>query len=729
MSQMRENPATRPRPNVLALPSPTTARFLLLVVVFLTVGLFVGSAGFTRYFGRSYVLAQFRCFQATAGASTVLDRGEALADCRRRAELRRVAGSLTGAIFGAGIVLVVVGAHPLFVTRRRKLHPLSEVLPEAAARVTEVASDGGMRSPVPVAMIGAAAQRDAFSYGLRNRRRIALPPAAAVRWRDEGFFDHLVRHEFAHHIRGDVAWAWFARASIYALLPLLLLPVVFVIGNPGQSAYLRDYSWRMVLLAGITLLVSRALLRSREHEADLLAAGLSHDVAGTQSLIRRFVTSPNRRGWRSLLAYHPAASHRLEVLAEPERAVQVTFLDAFAAALLAALSIPLLRELFERVLVGANDSTSKALVATVTITGLLLGFSVGAGLVRAALAIRVVGGKLQVLPPAFGVAIGLVAGQVASLGQTANGTFVGLQHKWLLVISAWVGLAAVAVAGGLAHLLARAVGHLGSASVVRWVAILTNSVIFAAAIWFGLSFQTTADGSLLQLDLLWFLVVAPNWVLVSSVTIWTIVVLILIRWTRMVTPLPSWSVEAENNDGNADTGPEPPRGHRALAIGLICGVLASVTIVAIHVMTAAPAPNDAALGRSLLILLVVAAAGCGAAVGAWATDPQAGYAAAVAGACMAGMACLATLLWLAGSPLLEATNLLVPQVLTFALGAAVGVAPVLSVLPNSGRLRQPTVAIALSVVVTVVLIAAVIGLRDPISGVFMAGTPAAPGLK
>jgi Zn-dependent protease with chaperone function len=721
VNRMREA-QPRSRPNVLALPSPTSGRFLLLIAVFLTAGLFVGNAGFTRYFGRSYVLAQVHCFEATAGGSVdtpaVLERSEALADCRRPAELRRAAGALTGAALGAGIVLLVVGAHPFFVTRRRRLRPLSDLLPEAASRVAELATDVGIRSRAPTALIGAATQRDAFSYGLRHGRRIALPPAVAVRWRDAGLFDNLIRHEFAHHLRGDVAWAWFARASLYGLLPLLLLPIVFVIGNEGEVVYLRDYFWRVILLGVVTLLVSRALLRSREHEADLLAAGLAHDVAGTESLIRRLVTSPRQPGWRSLLAYHPAASHRLDVLAAPERAAQVSFLDAFVAALLAALSTPLLIQLFEGLLLGAQDSSSKALVATVAIAGLLLGFSVGTGLARAALALRVVGGNLKVLPPALGVAAGLVAGQAASLGQTANGTFVGLQHPWLLVISAWTGLAAVAVAGGVAHLLARAAGRLGSASMVRSVATITNSVLFATAIWFAFSFQGFADNLPTQIVALWFVLILPSWVLTVSATLWILVVLFLMRQTRISGPPPRWSMESDFIAGEGDADSEPPKAGGALAIGLACGILASLTIVTFRLIAGAPVSADAALDRSLLILLIVATAGVGVAVGTWATDPQAGYATGAAGAFVASMVCLTTLLGIqvvTGGSLIDGLNVLMPQVLTFGLGAAVGVAPGLSAIPNSRRLQRLVAAVAVSLMVTLVLAAAVISLRNPIS--------------
>jgi hypothetical protein len=143
-------------------------------------------------------------------------------------------------------------------------------------------------------MLGAAAQRDGFSYGTPGRYRIALPRAVAVRWRDASLFDPLVRHELAHVAHRDVALAWLARSVWYALAPLLAAPLL-IIPVSGDRSLLPDYLWRAALLAVVVQLVSSALLRSREHDADLRAAwgpGGPEAVAAVVARVRQPGAAP-----------------------------------------------------------------------------------------------------------------------------------------------------------------------------------------------------------------------------------------------------------------------------------------------------------------------------------------------------------------------------------------------------------------------------------------------------
>ena len=72
---------------------------------------------------------------------------------------------------------------PAVLERRRRLRPLSAGLAGAGERVAELACAAGLVRP-PVAMLGPTTMRDAFCYGVPYRYRLALPPAAAIRWRD-----------------------------------------------------------------------------------------------------------------------------------------------------------------------------------------------------------------------------------------------------------------------------------------------------------------------------------------------------------------------------------------------------------------------------------------------------------------------------------------------------------------------------------------------------------------
>ena len=63
-----------------------------------------------------------------------------------------------------------------------KLRPPGRGLEPMAAKVDGLAAEAGVVR-APSLMLGPATLRDAFSYGVPGRYRIALPPAVAVRWR------------------------------------------------------------------------------------------------------------------------------------------------------------------------------------------------------------------------------------------------------------------------------------------------------------------------------------------------------------------------------------------------------------------------------------------------------------------------------------------------------------------------------------------------------------------
>jgi hypothetical protein len=281
--------------------------------------------------------------------------------------------------------------------------------------VDELATEAGL-ARAPTLVLGAATQRDGFSYGTPGRYRIALPRAVAVRWRNTALFDPLVRHELAHVAHRDVALSWLARSVWYALAPLLALPVVVILLSRDRSI-LGDYLWRAVLFAVMVQLVSHALLRSREHDADLRAAQAGGGPEPVAALVAQ-VRDPGRSSWyRRLLANHPSPAGRLAVLERPELAAGVSFLDGLTAGFLAALAGPLIVQASVPLLMGSLRS-DLALVAAVLVAGPLLGGSVGLGLWRAALVQRVAGGSVRPARVAFGVAAGLLLGQVASLAQT-----------------------------------------------------------------------------------------------------------------------------------------------------------------------------------------------------------------------------------------------------------------------------------------------------------------------
>ena len=603
----------RPRPDVLAYPLPTTSRFLIFVAAMLAAGLFVGAwlhnqVRFHEWFG-----ATVRCEQVaqqqTAGlpaGQAVLARVRVAARCRADADRRRAAFAFAGAGAAGAAGLAVLYVVPGLLERRRRLRPLVPALRPAGERVAALAAEAGLARP-PTLVLGSAAQRDAFSYGTPGRYRVALPRAVAVRWRDEALFDPLVRHELAHVAHRDVALSWLARSVWYALAPLLAVPLV--VGLVGSDhSILGDYLWRAAAFAVVVQLVSRALLRSREHDADLRAARAGGGPEAVAAVVAR-VRDPGGVPWhRRLLANHPPPARRLAVLRRPELAAGATFLDGLTAGFLAALAVPLLVRASIPFLMASND-TDLALAAAALLAGPLLGGSVGLGLWRAVLVGRVTGGPVRPAPVALGVAAGLVLGEVSSLASTGTESLGGVTHPPVLVVDALVGLGATALVAGLAELWADAAPAARTARGSWLLALALSSVVFAFALWVGGTLELALDQGGWLVARSWLVTVLGTGPAMAAVTVLAGSAAGALLAARPGAPTPAWLLE------RGERRPWPAAGRGGLAEAAVpaavVGLVAAAAMVALRV-AAGPALTDAAKEERFYTFVWVAAAGAAA---------------------------------------------------------------------------------------------------------------------
>jgi Zn-dependent protease with chaperone function len=305
------------RPDVLALPTSTTLRMVLVAVALVVSALFVGTALYNAVHGRAWDEAVLACL----GPGGVLPSTAAQLACegpveRGRAEVAMLAAAAT-TVFAAALIALA----PVLVRRRLRLVPVDARYARAVQAVTEIASAAGVRGPGVLIRPGPVSEP--FCIGRPGDYRIVLPRKLALLG-NPTLFDALVRHEVAHLVHRDVALSWLARSLWYVLGPLLALPALVFVAR-GEPALAVDILWRSAVLIGIVLLVVRGLMRAREHDADLRAArvpGVGHvlDV----ELSRHPVA---RSGWRAAIAWHPEVSRRRAVLtrsrggdgAEPRR--------------------------------------------------------------------------------------------------------------------------------------------------------------------------------------------------------------------------------------------------------------------------------------------------------------------------------------------------------------------------------------------------------------------------
>jgi Zn-dependent protease with chaperone function len=629
------------RPDVLAYPSPTTTRFLILVAALLTAGLFVGTwvhNGSTA--GDAWARSVATCSQLLAppvavggNPAAVFDAQEAYNDCIAPAERTRAAFSFGGAFVAAVGGALVLFVSPIVVERRRRLHAPGPRLDSAAQRFRELATAAQLPRP-PRLVIGSTTQRDAFSYGSPGHYRISLPPALAVRWRDAARFDPVVRHELAHVAHRDVALAWLTRAIWYAVVPLLVLPVLLALARADFSL-LPDYAWRALLFAAVVLLVSPATLRSREHDADLRAARFAGDEATLSAVLRSARALP-ATGLRRLLAYHPQPARRVEVLDRPGRAATVTFVDGLAAAYLAALSSPLLVSVISAVLTGTGQ-LALAEVAADLLVGPLIGATVGLGLWRQILVNRVVRGpRVNVAPVAVGVFSGLILGQVMSFANTGIGVLGGLGNPMWLLVTGILAMGATAVMAGLGELWADAAPRLPSAKASWLLAVVLGGVLFAAVLWAAATLQNALDWggwTLAGAVLVTILGTAPPAVAALILAVGAGAALIMTP--RPGSLAPAWLIES----GSPPPWPSATRTTRRLVVGtgVAAGLGGAATIALYRAAAGAAADLAEQEARFYAYLWVAASVGAVASLVLSSAMPARGPGAALVAAPLASL--------------------------------------------------------------------------------------------
>jgi hypothetical protein len=629
------------RIDVLAVPSPTAARSIVLVVALLTAGLFVGTwLHNTTAVGDRWTRAVAACEQqsgappAIADLEQTADQQHRFAACTAPVERVRAAWATGGLLIAGAGGLAVLYVVPVVVRRRRRLSAPGPNLAPAQARFAALSAEAGLRRP-PRLVVGRSTQTDAFSFGTPRHYLVAVPKKLAVSWRRPDDFDPLIRHELAHIAGHDVPAAWLSRSLVYVLVPLLSVPVVvsLLTGEPGLAL---DFTMRAVLLAGVAVLVAQATLRSREYDADLRA--VARQPSGEQPLLHllaRVRPSPTRRlPWARAFANHPDPAERAAVVITPELRAAVPFLDGLAAAFLTALSAPLVVAVLITVLAPAGRTDTALAVAHLAV-GPLLGATVGLGLWRRALVAGATSVRGPVTPVALGVALGLLLGQAASLAGAALGVTLTIGHPAWLVLTPALGFGATVVVAGLADLWAQAATRSSRSRVPTLVVVAVSSIVFSAALWGAEILRTSMD--------------LGGWLLTSGTVISTlggrlpvgialllgaVVVLGLVIGRHPSVTAPSWLTE---------TGPPlpwsvPDRGSAttALVVGAVAGLVGATSIVGYSVLAG---PHDEFAQQRVFLGYLWVAAACGGAAAAAlsATVPRRGAALALLAAPVASL--------------------------------------------------------------------------------------------
>ncbi|MEO6082060.1 MAG: M48 family metalloprotease, partial [Umezawaea sp.] len=580
------------RVDVLAFPAATTARFLVLVAAMVAAGLFAGSAVFnTAAVGGSAWSADVgACAATAAGASDdPAAQQAAFLDCAASAERERIAFALGAAVVLLLGALVVMVLAPVLIQRRYRLTLPRANMTRTVDRVQVLAAEMGLRTP-PLVVLGSSKLGDAFCFGRPGAYRIALPLKLAVK-PGKPLFDAAVRHEVAHLRHHDVGWSWLANAVWYVLAPLLLLPVALSLMSADYSV-LPDYLWRALVLAGAVHLARRALLRSREHDADLRAAR----VGGVPAMIDLLRSLP-RDARTGRLALHPDRAARLDVVTRPELAVRITAVDGFTVAFFVSLAVPMLGDLA----VSGSLSTTVLPFARLAVAALvapLLGATLGLGLWRQAAVGRLAGARVRVVPVVFGVFVGCVAGEVASFSGTAT-TWWGQVGS--LLPPAVLVTGATALVAGLGELWEQVGGGLRRAR-GNWVpAVVVSTILFGVALWIGghLRLAVGTGGWDLASALVSAWMTSPVFAILALALAVAVAVAHRLAWRTRTTP--AWLAPPRSRT------PDDPRPTRVVMVGVVAGVVGAVVLVGFRASLTAPIQQEQLLDTYLWLAGAVAA--------------------------------------------------------------------------------------------------------------------------
>ena len=472
-------PERRPRLNPFAFPSDTAFRFGLLVAAVLGSNLYVWQwiATSTR-FDAEHV-------QEIQGCLAVVGT-DAFTPCVNELYRYQVGWMLGGSAALLAVAAALMFATPLWITRRRRLRPLTrDDAPAVVERVAELAREQEL-DPPRLFWNPLDASSGGLAFGHPGRYSIAVGGGLVVRHTtDRPAFDAVVRHELGHIRNRDVGITYFTLAVWYAFLAVAAVPFLVTAADAGATW---SATWRIAALSALVYLTRNAVLRSRELYADLRAS--VHD--GRNGALRRVLQGlPESPGNRlvHLRSVHPRPEQRLAALDDTRPLFPLGALVAFAAGLTATVAFDSVASLLSTYF---NDAFDLRFLAGLVLVPLAAG-TIGVAVWRQAFAAHAEGREpdspwTDGLAFAAGFVLGpelALEGIVTREGTLFRDAFDGTGILWtvalvagLALVLAWIRTSAswwIRALGGRRPTLALGVGL-----VIAGIALTTfTSVVYA----------------------------------------------------------------------------------------------------------------------------------------------------------------------------------------------------------------------------------------------------------
>ena len=246
----------------------------------------------------------------------------------------------TAALLLAAVAIMV--ATPLWMTRRRKLQPLTvEDAPAVVEEVAELAREQEL-DPPRLFWNPLDASAGGLAFGHPGRYSVAIGGGLVVKQAvDPPAFRAVVRHELAHLRNRDVGITYFTLSVWYAFILVAVIP--FLVTLLGEDL-LSNVMWRLAVLALLVYLTRNAVLRSREVYADLRASVPD----GPDGALRRVLAAlprPKTDPLTRVRSPHPDPARRLAALDDTRPLFPLGAVVAFAAGLTATIAFDSVKQL------------------------------------------------------------------------------------------------------------------------------------------------------------------------------------------------------------------------------------------------------------------------------------------------------------------------------------------------------------------------------------------------